>query len=149
VSTVLKRHSRRILLRPRRTVLIKPTQIRRFSEQSGRRLDLVRGCPKNMSSSGSTVSVLARRNLPQISGPQCYSEEETGLCFQGPVFFFLLEVLPVGLPLARIFSRETLCVKSYSTYTYSDLSKINHIRPREIGDLSTQYLPAKQFYIFI
>jgi hypothetical protein len=43
MSTVLKRHSRGILLKPRETVLIGSTQIGWFSEESGRRLDPVRG----------------------------------------------------------------------------------------------------------
>jgi hypothetical protein len=39
VSTLLKRHSRGFYSQPRETVLTESTQIRWFSEQSGRRLD--------------------------------------------------------------------------------------------------------------
>jgi hypothetical protein len=43
VLTDLKRHSREIFLQPKKTVLIESTQIRWFSEQSGRSLDLETG----------------------------------------------------------------------------------------------------------
>ncbi len=48
MSTVLKTHSRGFYCKLRETVLIEPTEIRWFSKQLGRRLDLKRGGKKRL-----------------------------------------------------------------------------------------------------